>query len=86
MAPPIPLNRRTIFVVAFFIILAGLLTLLFSLLEPFLRSFVWATLLVMVFYPVYDRLHRFTRGQDSVAAVLATLIVILCLALPGFFI
>jgi predicted PurR-regulated permease PerM len=86
MAAPIQISRRTIFMVAFFALLAGLLSLLFSLLEPFLRSFVWATLLVMVFYPLYDRLHRLTRGQDSVSALLATLVVILFLALPGFFI
>jgi predicted PurR-regulated permease PerM len=86
MAPPIQINRRTIFMVAFFALLVGLLSLLFSLMEPFLRSFVWATLFVMVFYPVYDRLLRWTRGQDSIAAVLATLFVMFCLALPGFFI
>ena len=86
MAPPIQINRRTIFMLAFFALLVGLLSLLFSLLEPFLRSFVWATLFVMVFYPVYDRLHRWTRGQDSISAILATLLVMICLALPGLFI
>ncbi|HVM33582.1 MAG TPA: hypothetical protein VMU88_10640, partial [bacterium] len=85
MAAPLQISRRTIFMVAFFALLAGLLSLLFSLLEPFLRSFVWATLFVMVFYPVYDRLLKITR-RDSVAAILATLVVILFLALPGFFI
>lgn len=86
MAAPLRISRQTIFVVAFFLLLAGLLSLLFSLLEPFLHAFVWATLLVMVFHPVYALLYRWTRGQDSVAALISTLIVILCLVLPGFFI
>jgi predicted PurR-regulated permease PerM len=73
-------------VVAFFVLLAGLLSLLFSLLEPFLRSFLWATILVMVFYPIYSRLQRWTGGRNNLAAALATFLVLGFLVLPGFFI
>src|SRR5262245_9846930 len=48
------ISRQNVFIIAFFVLLAGLLSLLFSLLEPFLRSFIWATIMVMVFYPVYS--------------------------------
>src|SRR5690349_667140 len=80
------ISRQNILVVAFFILLAGLLSLLFSLLEPFLRSFVWATIFVMVFYPVYSRLLRLTGGKTTLASLLCTLLVLSFLALPGFFI
>jgi predicted PurR-regulated permease PerM len=86
MASQIKISRQHVFVVAFFVLLIGLFSLLFSLLEPFLRSFVWATILVMVFYPVYDRFYRWTGKRDSLSAVLSTLVVVLCLVLPGFFI
>ena len=80
------ISRQNIFVVAFFVLLIGLLSLLFSLLEPFLRSFVWATILVMVFYPLYDRLLKLTGHRTSLAALVATLLVSGLLILPGVFI
>lgn len=80
------ISRQNVFVIAFFILLAGLLSLLFSLLEPFLSSFVWATILVMVFYPAYARLLHWTGRRATLAAVLATLIVMAFLLLPGFFV
>lgn len=80
------ITRQNIFVIAFFVLLIGLLSLLFSLLEPFLRAFVWATILVMVFYPIYSILLRWTDGRPNLAALLSTLVVVAFLALPGFFI
>ncbi len=86
MAAQFKITRENIFVVAFFALLAVLLSMLFSLLEPFLRSFVWATILVMVFYPVYSRLRKTTKWGDSFSALLATLLVLAFMVLPGFFI
>lgn len=86
MAAQIKISRQNIFVIAFFVLLIGLLSLLFSLLEPFLRSFVWATILVMVFHPLYTRLLKATGKRDWLAALISTLIVLVLLALPGFFI
>jgi len=80
------ITRQNIFVVAFFVLLIGLLSLLFSLLEPFLRAFVWATIPVMVFYPIYSTFLRWTDGRPNLAALLSTLLVVAFLALPGFFI
>ena len=86
MTDQIRISRQNIFVIAFFVLLIGLLSLLFSLLEPFLRSFVWATILVMVCHPLYSWLLRTTHKRASLAAFLSTLIVLGLLALPGFFV
>jgi len=86
MAPQLRITRQNIFVIAFFVLLVGLLSLLLSLLEPFLRAFVWATLFAMVFHPIYSRLLKWTGGRNTVAALLSTLLVVVFLALPGFFI
>lgn len=86
MSNQITITRQNVFVIAFFVLLIGLLSLLFSLLEPFLRSFVWATIFVMVFYPLYSRLLKWTGGNTTVAALLSTFLVLTFLALPGFFI
>src|SRR5258708_37106509 len=80
------ISRQNIFVIAFFVLLIGLLSLLFSLLEPFLRSFVWATIMVMIFYPIYSRFLKWTHGHNTLASFFCTLLVLGFLALPGFFI
>ena len=79
------ISRQNIFVIAFFGLLLGLLSLVFSLLEPFLRSFVWATIMVMVFYPVYTKLLKWTHGKTTLSSLVCTLLVMVFLALPGFF-
>ncbi len=86
MIPQFQISRQNIFVVAFFVLLIFLLSLLFTILEPFLRSFVWATILVMVFYPVFSFFLRWTRGRVNLSALLSTLVVLGILALPGFFV
>jgi predicted PurR-regulated permease PerM len=79
-------TKKNLFAAAFFILLAALLYLLFSLLQPFLPSFPWALILSMVFYPVYARLLSWTGGRSNTAALLTTLGVLILLALPGFII
>ena len=79
------ISRQNIFAIAFFGLLLGLLSLLFSLLEPFLRSFVWAMIMVMVFFPVYTRLLKLTGGRTTLSSFLCTFMVLVFLALPGFF-
>jgi predicted PurR-regulated permease PerM len=86
VAPEIKISRQNIFVIAFFVLLIALLSLLFSLLEPFLRSFVWAAILAMVFHPLYSRMLRATGDHPWMAALISTLLVVAFLALPGFFI
>ncbi len=78
------ISRQNIFVIAFFVLLIGLLSLLFSLLEPFLRSFVWSTIMVMVFYPVYTKLLKLTHGRTTLSSFICTLIVLIFLSVPGF--
>lgn len=80
------LSRQNIFVIAFFALLALLLSMLLSLLEPFISSFMWATILVLVFYPLYSRFLKWTGNRPSVASLLTTIVVLIFLALPGFFI
>jgi predicted PurR-regulated permease PerM len=83
---PLKITKQNIFVIAFFVLLIGLLSLLFTILEPFLRAFVWATILVMVFYPLYSLFLRMTKGNSTISALFSTLVVLGFLALPGFFV
>jgi len=85
MGPQLKITRQNIFVIAFFVLLIGLLSLLLTLLEPFMRAFVWSTILVLVFYPVHAKLLRLTGNRPSLAAFFSTVIVVTFLLLPGFF-
>jgi predicted PurR-regulated permease PerM len=86
MAPRSRVTRQHLFVAAFFVLLLGLLSLLFSLIEPFLRSFTWAAILVMVFHPLQERLRRWTRSGENLSALLSTLAVLAFMVLPGVFV
>jgi predicted PurR-regulated permease PerM len=80
------LSRQNIFVIAFFALLAVLFSMLLSLLEPFISSFTWATILVMVFYPLYSRFLKWTGNRRELASFFTTILVLAFLALPGFFV
>ncbi len=80
------LNRKYIFVIAFFALLAVLFSMLLSLLEPFISSFMWAGILVMVFYPLYSRFLNWMGNRRELASFFTTTLVLGLLALPGFFV
>ncbi len=54
----------------FVLVLAGVLYLFVRVFAPFLLIFLWATILVITFHPVYRRLRALLRGRDSLAALL----------------
>jgi predicted PurR-regulated permease PerM len=77
-------TKSNLIAAAFFLILGGLLFLLFSLLSPFLGAFLWALILAMVFYPFYLRCLKLFKDRSGVAAFVSTLAVLLLFAVPGF--
>jgi predicted PurR-regulated permease PerM len=79
-------SRNNLFAVAFFAILVSLLWLVVSLLSPFLEDFLWAAILSLSFYPVYQRVHRWLGRRENLASALVTLLLLVALVVPGFFI
>ncbi len=71
----------------FFITLLLLTTLSFYLfyriLSPFLGPMVWAILLSIVFYPLFDKLRGWLRKRETLAAMIMTLLVIFVIVLPS---
>jgi predicted PurR-regulated permease PerM len=51
------------------------------MIEPFFQVIVWAAVLAIVSYPVYQRLIRWGRGP-TVSAILTTLLVLLTVVVP----
>jgi len=57
-----------------------------SLFSPFLEDFLWAIILALSFYPLYQRLRRILRQRENLASVIITLLLLIALVVPGFFI
>ncbi|MBS2037405.1 AI-2E family transporter [bacterium] len=61
---------------------AVMLQLCWKILTPFLSILLWASVLVMVFYPVYTRILHKLKGRSTLAAILSTLLVLATIILP----
>jgi predicted PurR-regulated permease PerM len=76
------MKREHIFLI--FILLLTFLSiyLLYLILAPFLSSIVWAILLAMVFYPLFQKLRRLFIKKDVLSALIMTLLVLIVIVLP----
>jgi predicted PurR-regulated permease PerM len=78
-------SRNNLFALAFFAILVSLLWLVVSLLSPFLEDFLWAAILSLSFYPVYQFVNKVLGRRENLASLLVTLLLLIALVVPGFF-
>jgi predicted PurR-regulated permease PerM len=77
-------KRRTIIFLSALVVLTLGLALFIT--WHFLRPFAFAIILAVVFYPIHERIFRFTRQRIGLAATLSTLAVFLVFGLPAFLI
>jgi len=56
--------------------------LLYQILLPFLSSIIWAILLAMVFYPLFQKLRRLLKKREVLSAIVMTLLVLIVIVLP----
>ncbi len=67
----------------FFLLLVGGVTYwFFDLIQPFLMPVFWATVLAIVFQPMSQWFCRKTKGRESLAASLTTLLITVVVVLP----
>jgi len=55
---------------------------LYKILSPFLPSIIWAVLLAMVFYPLFQKLQRVLKKREFLSALIMTLLVLIIIVLP----
>jgi predicted PurR-regulated permease PerM len=55
---------------------------LYKILSPFLPSIIWAVLLAMVFYPLFQKLQRLLKKREFLSALIMTLLVLIIIVLP----
>src|SRR5260370_31236060 len=67
--------------ILFYGVLLLLIYLVFRIYEPFLAALGWAAILVIFFYPMYDRLAR--KFSARRAAVFSTLALTILLIVPA---
>lgn len=61
---------------------AVMLQLCWQILTPFLSILLWASVLVLVFYPVYQRILNKLPGRTTAASMLTTVLVLATIILP----
>jgi predicted PurR-regulated permease PerM len=76
------MKREHIFLIFIFFLTFLSIYLLYQILSPFLSSIIWAILLAMVFYPLFQKLQRFLRKREVLSAILMTLFVLIVIVLP----
>lgn len=72
--------------IAFFLMLLGISVAFVGMVGPFLMALFWAGLLSMLFRRPYRLLRIRLRGRDNLAAAITTVLIVLIVVLPVFFI
>jgi predicted PurR-regulated permease PerM len=77
-------KRSTIIFLSALVLVALCLSIVIT--WHFLRPFAFAVILAVVFYPLHERMLRFTKGRNGWGALLSTLTVALVFGVPAFII
>ena len=80
-----PFFSGGIYKVFFILLLLFALYLGFSLVEPFVHTLIFATVLAALFSPVYARALSWFNGHRAVASMVTVCIIVFCLLLPMVF-
>ena len=79
-SPAAGLSRlATVFFIACF---AGIIYFLYRVFAPFLSVLIWAIVLAVIFFPVFDRVCARLRGRRAAAAFITCLLILLLIVLP----
>lgn len=81
----LPMNRRQLFATTFMLSFLFLLWELILVVSPFFSPIVWAVILATATHPAYLWILRMSRGRDTLAAAIMTLLVLLAVVLPALY-
>jgi predicted PurR-regulated permease PerM len=76
------MKREHIFLIFILFLTFLSIYLLYQILSPFLSSIIWAILLAMVFYPLFQKLQRVLKKREVFSAIIMTLLVLIIIVLP----
>ena len=76
------MKREHIFLIFILFLTVVSIYLLYQILLPFLSSIIWAMLLAMIFYPLFQKLQRLLKKKEFLCALIMTFLVLLIIVLP----
>jgi len=76
------MKREHIFLIFILFLTFFSVYLLYKTLSPFLSPIIWATLLAIVFYPLFQKLQDLLKKRGGLSAMMMTLLVIIVIVLP----
>lgn len=76
------MKKEHLFIVFILFLTSFSFYLLYEILSPFLTSILWATLLAMLFYPLFQKLQRLLKKREILSAMIMTLFVVSLIVLP----
>jgi predicted PurR-regulated permease PerM len=76
------MDRKIFWALAAFTLALLFLYLLYLLVAPFATAIIWAAIVGIATYPLYERLRARFRGREGAASAVMTLLVLLVLVLP----
>ena len=76
------MKREHIFLIFILFLTFLSIYLLYQILSPFLSSIVWAVLLAIVLYPLFQKFQRLFKKREVLSALLMTLLVLIVIVLP----
>ncbi len=75
------MKREHIFLIFILFLTFLSIYLLYQILLPFLSAIVWAILLAMIFYPVFQKMRRVVK-REVLSALIMTVLVLILIVLP----
>lgn len=76
------MKREHIFLIFILFLTFFSIYLLYEILSPFLSSIIWAVLLVIVFFPLFQKLQHLLKKKGILSALIMTLLVLTVIVLP----
>jgi predicted PurR-regulated permease PerM len=76
------MKREHIFLIFILFLTFLSIYLLYQILSPFLSSIIWAILLAIIFYPLFQKLKHLLKKREFLSAFIMTLLVLIIIVLP----
>jgi predicted PurR-regulated permease PerM len=77
------MNRENFFALLMLVIIGVSFYFFYRVFAPYVVPIVWAVILILVFYPAYERLNVWLKNRRSLASLVVTILIILIIVFPG---
>lgn len=78
------MERNSVFILFFIAVFLLLFYLFYQVLKPFLISLFWAGILVLLLYPLYERVKKLLRHRAGISSLIMTILTICIIVVPLF--